>query len=132
MYFMPCIAQFREQLDGLAYYLLPTCSESFCWAKTIQYELLSGIDEIMAEANEVVNPANEEVLKMDYRGMCRLTIEAVDALEAISTVMDTYPGAPWLKTLPGDGLAGNAARRLRDLKDELRTRREFAIEYCRH
>ena len=112
--------------------LLPHHSESFCWAKTMQYELLCGIDGIMTEANEVVNPANEEVLEMDYRGMCRLTIEAVDALEAISTVMDTFPGAPWLVTLHGDGLASDAARRLRDLKDELRTRREFAIEYCRH
>ena len=58
---------------------------------------------------------------------CRWIIEAVDALEAISTVMDTFPGAPWLKTLPVDGLASDAARRLRDLKDELR-RRAVAID----
>ena len=123
------LSPIREQQRSLQD-LLPHHSESFSWAKTMQYELLSGIEEIMAEANEVLNPANEEVLEMDYRGMCRLTIEAVDALEAISTVMDTFPGAPWLKTLPGDGLASDAARRLRDLKDELRTRRAVAIEYA--
>ena len=101
----------------------------------MQYELLSGIDEIMAEANKVLNPTNEEMLALleyDYRGVCGLTIEAVDALEAISTVLDTFPGAPWLIHQPGDALASDAARRLRDLKDELRTRREFAIEYSRH
>jgi hypothetical protein len=123
-------------LSRLAYWreahkdLLPHRSESFSWAKTMQYELLSGIDEIMAEANKVLNPTNEEMLALleyDYRGVCGLTIEAVDALEAISTVLDTFPGAPWLIHQPGDALASDAARRLRDLKDELRTRREFAI-----
>ena len=45
------LSPIREQ-QGFLHDLLPHRSESYSWAKTMQYELLSGIDEIMAEANK--------------------------------------------------------------------------------
>ena len=98
-------------------------SESYCWSQTMQHELTGGIGEIVAFADEVVGVPEGTILDA---GWARI-LEAVDALNAIHTVMQNLLGAPWLNR--GDILVRvncAAAELLHNRMGRLRTQRDIA------